>query len=150
MCSQKLRIVAICAMFASCFLFSSVCGAATITSEQQKTEKTITVSINKLNTLKSLLDAQEQKINLLEKQFQQPKTELMKQQQSISRLQSSLTTAQNSLAKSELIIEEQNSSLVKLSEAIKQSSSRERRIKLQRTFWELTAGCLTIALIKNH
>ena len=150
MCYQKLKAFSICAMLVSCLSFSLSCGATTVAPEQVKQEKTITVPVSKLKALRSLLDVQEQKINLLEKQFQQPKTELMKQQQLISRLQNSLTTAQNSLTKSEQIIKEQNSSLTKLSETIKKTNTRGKKLEAQRTFWQVTATCLGVILVKNH
>ena len=112
-------------------------------------EQTVQVPLSKLKELQSLMNSQEQKINLLETQLNAPTSELQKQEKLISELRSDLKAAKSSLDKSELIISEQNLSLTSLSQTLKQDQCREKRIKRQRLLWQLVAGSMAVALVKD-
>ena len=112
-------------------------------------EQTVQVPLSRLKELRTLMDSQNEKINLLERQLAQPTSELKEQEKLISELRANLKVADSSLMKSEQIIKEQNKSLTSLSEKLKQDQRREKRIKRQRLLWQLVAGSMAVALVRK-
>lgn len=148
--SAKLLCLVTLSLLLLCFALLATCrveAAATPVQTQIQHEVTVTVPLSKLKELRSLIDKQGQRLEQLEMLLEGQSSTLSGQQSSISQLRQELATAKSSLANSKLIIDEQNSSLTSLSESIKQEQRRTRRVKQQRTFWTVAAGCLAMAWV---
>lgn len=146
--NKRLCMLLACSVLALLLAVSVRCSIAAA-AESPARAQTVQVPLCKLKELQSLMNSQEQKINLLERQLKAPASELQKQGELISELQSSLQKAKSSLDKSELIISEQNKSLQSLSQELKADARREKRIKRQRLFWQIVAGSVTVALVRK-
>lgn len=134
-----------------CFALLAICRVADAAAQvPQQKEIIVEVSLSKLQELNDLMNSQNEKINLLEKQLQKPTITLREQQNLINELRQNLQEAQNSLSKSELIIEEQNASLQSLSATMKQEQKRTKRIERQRLIWQVVAGGMVVALAKEN
>lgn len=132
------NIAVICALFVSCFCFSHCYANSTEPIEPLKNQQTITVSMDKLLTLQSLISRQESRINQLSIILNKQESTLNKQCKEINLLKQSL---QNS----EQIISEQNASLTKLSE---EHRKEQRKIKAQRLIWQVVVGVIVLQSLK--
>lgn len=132
------------------WLLLSLCFLVACSGYAAETEKakTVPVPLSRLIELKSLMESQDKKISLLEKQLTAPTTALKEQQSLISELRTDLQKSQSSLKESELTIAKQEESLMSLSADIRQKQRQQEKIKRQRTFWQILAGGAIVALIK--
>lgn len=150
--SARLLCLATLSLLLLCFALLGMCrveAAATPVQTQTQQEVTVKVPLSKLTELRSLIDKQEQRVEQLETLLEGQSSTLSGQQNSIIQLRQELATAKSSLANSKLIIDEQNSSLMSLSEKLKADARREKRIKRQRSLWQIIAGGMTVALVRK-
>lgn len=148
--SAKLLCLVTLSLSLLCFALLAICRVADAAAQvPQQKEIIVEVSLSKLQELNDLMNSQNEKINLLEKQLQKPTITLREQQNLINELRQNLQEAQNSLSKSELIIEEQNASLQSLSATMKLEQKRTKRIERQRLIWQVVAGGMVVTLIRK-
>ena len=146
--SARLLCLATLSLLLLCFALLGMCRVADA-AEPARTQQEVMVQIplSKLKELQGLINRQEPRLEQLQGQLSGQSSTLTEQQASIDRLRQELATAKSSLSKSELIISEQNKSLTSLSATLKQEQRRTGRIKQQRTFWTVAAGCLAMAWV---
>ena len=94
--NARLYMLLACSVLALLLAVSARCSIAAA-AEPAVQEQAVQVPLSKLVELQSLMNSQSEKINLLEKQLQEPASELQKQEQLISELRSDLQTAKSSL-----------------------------------------------------
>ena len=148
--SARLLCLVTLSLLLLCFALLGMCRVADAAAPAQtQQEVMVQVPLSKLKELQSLINRQEPRLEQLQEQLSGQSSKLTEQQTSINRLRQELTTAKSSLSKSELIISEQNKSLTSLSLALKQEQRRTERIKRQRLLWQVIAGGVVVALIKE-
>ena len=149
MVSARLRLLPMLCLSLVLSALPGCCSAAEAAVAVPQQEIMVSVPLNRLTELQSLISRQEQRLKQLQELLGGQSGTLTEQSSSISQLRQELATAKSSLATSKQIIDEQNASLTSLSESIKQEQRRTEHIKRQRLLWQIAAGSVVVVLVKE-